>query len=220
MIRIVTHGQLHHSHDKQPTNFTLIELLVVIAIIAVLMSMLLPSLNKARLTAAGSACLNNMHQINLALTQYAMNYNGRYPYAESAIHWGDGNLGWSNKLHNDSKIGKELFRCPRERLRQFSYSLNCREIFLRTGTWGSWHDAEFAKGKTSPSKLIIVEESDSDNIFHTYDCDQDNYTQNTTPSKRRHGAFNWLFADGHAASFMLFDSSKMSYFTDQMSVWH
>ncbi len=202
---------------KTGTNFTLIELLVVIAIIAVLMSMLLPALNKARLTASGSACLNNLHQINLSLNQYAMDYNGRYPYAEGTINWG-GSAGWTNKLHQDNKIGKALFRCPRETKREFSYSLNCREIYLHTGTWGSWHDAEFAKGSTSPSKLIMVEESNSDQFAAT-DSDQDNYSQNTTPSKRRHGAFNWLFADGHAASLMLFDNSKMSYFTDEMSAW-
>lgn len=191
----------------------------MIAIITLLMGMLLPALNKARLTAAGSSCLNNMHQIQLALTQYTMDYNSRYPYAQSAPVWGDGNNGWTNKLHNDSGIGKALFRCPRETRREFSYSLNCREIYRNTGLFGSWHDADFSKGKTTLSKLILVEETDNE-MFATTDSDQDNYSQSTTPVKReRHGAFNWLFVDGHAAAIILFDTAKMSYFTNEMSAW-
>lgn len=60
-------------------GFTLIELLVVVAIIALLVSILLPSLQEAREAAKSVVCKSNQRQIGLSLIQYANSYNGWVP---------------------------------------------------------------------------------------------------------------------------------------------
>src|SRR5436190_8757707 len=121
---------------SQRRGFTLVELLVVIGIIAVLISILLPSLNKAREAANRTVCLSNMHQFGLALRIYANTYKEYVPIGYISSSAGP-QKGWNYTAHLnrggaitpillgclvDAKLIKapKTFYCPSERNDQWT----------------------------------------------------------------------------------------------------
>jgi prepilin-type N-terminal cleavage/methylation domain-containing protein/prepilin-type processing-associated H-X9-DG protein len=85
--------------------FTLIELLVVLAMMALLLAMLIPSLQQSRGLAKRVMCLSNLRQLVVAAQVYAGKYDDYYPLARETINSSSGNLEncWD---FMDSKLGK------------------------------------------------------------------------------------------------------------------
>lgn len=99
----------------QKRTFTLIELLVVISIIAILASILLPSLNTAKKKAQATYCLNNMKQSAVFLNFYADDYDSYMPapFGPFKHENGETDSVWGLNLYRNKYLKDlDIIRCP------------------------------------------------------------------------------------------------------------
>lgn len=114
-----THDDLRGLGSRhRPAGFTLVELLVVIGIIALLLSILLPVLGKAKEAANSAKCLSNMRQIGVAVVLYTNDNNNKWlpPYKgaeKTPTYTPSGSPGWSGPFFFTFLSGRYLKEDPK-----------------------------------------------------------------------------------------------------------
>ena len=109
--------------------FTLIELLVVIAIIAILMSVLMPALNRARLHGKRAACMGNLKQLGMSWIMYADENDDRIVAANPNT------TGWVQWVNNANATEEEKLRGLRDGT-LYNYCPNVKSYRCPTGVRG------------------------------------------------------------------------------------
>jgi prepilin-type N-terminal cleavage/methylation domain-containing protein/prepilin-type processing-associated H-X9-DG protein len=112
---------------KRPAGFTLIELLVVIAIIALLVSILLPSLKAAKEIAKSVVCQSNIRNLHLAVAQYGNSYDGALPTLPLYLRKKHLGAPWGNDKHCYPEYGW-AYRMAKEKLVPFSHDPQLSDV--------------------------------------------------------------------------------------------
>ena len=242
--RLVLQG--HAAMQKNPTGFrrrrgfTLIELLVVVAIISLLVSILLPSLHKAKDLARQAVCMTNAGNLGLCLSVYREDYDGSlmlptWLAAPNLIEC------WPLLIAPDY-AADDLFMCPSQpanfelRHPDFfsgftmiggypSYGYN---VAIWVGAWDPNAAASHLKvdDVKRPENCLLLcdvynvysgDASESYGYYSAWPCD-DVWVSQGRPTSRHRGGGNILYVDGHV-EWLRNDASTDYYETPWANIW-
>jgi len=222
-------------------GFTLMELLVVIAIIAILAAILLPALSTAKQRTWTVACVSNLHQIGVAMTQFADDNQALYPESGYRIPWGivdnpppagSGQLSWMEQLVSYTR-NTNIYHCPGNaqlplaNRSPFNYFNGVRAA---TVAENNAYAAVDSKRILFPAYYVLSGDTiDNAQYFLWNDADKDDYSQNCVGGPVNGAPWvdwqahskgqNILFVEGHVKWFSGYDANQMTFRDDSIHGW-
>ncbi|HUW20720.1 MAG TPA: type II secretion system protein [Sedimentisphaerales bacterium] len=126
---------------SRPKAFTLIELLVVLSIVALLTSILVPALNKAKLKVKGTVCNTRLRQLGQIFKMYVDDNGGQF--MERGAGYSEGAVSWFHCIRNYHDPGDELLFCPLATVTQDKGGRNPNMAWENTTDLGFYYEGSY-----------------------------------------------------------------------------
>ncbi len=187
---------MHNWNRERRKAFTLIELLVVIAIVAILASLTIPGLTRAREAARRSQCASNLRQIGLAVKSWLADHDDVFPPVDPSKATDNGYIAdFYRRYLNDSY---DVFRCPAQMYDVRSLNPGA-EFPSSPGRWTTYAFNPFFTYVSNSTPRTATRRDVYDPLTCAYAYDYPHELIDGNDYRPHRGGINVLYVDGHAS---------------------